>query len=80
MLKQWNFKQKYTLKLFIAFKITDSWCFSLGGKFYNIDYMCVLQEIKTAIVSTRITHLPLPSHHVDINRYNFTLTFYSFIA
>ena len=42
------FKQIYTLKLFIAFKMAYSCCFSLGGnldfpeflqkKFYNITY------------------------------------------
>ena len=42
------FKQNYTLKLFVAFKMAYSCCFSLGGnldfldflqkKFYNIDY------------------------------------------
>ena len=30
-------KEKYTLKLFIAVKMTYSCCFSLK-KFYNIDY------------------------------------------
>ena len=43
-----SFKQIYTLKLFIAFKMAYSWYFSLGGKvdfpeflqkkFYNINY------------------------------------------
>ena len=43
-----SFKQIYTLKLFIAFKMAYSCCFSLGGnldfleflqkKFYNINY------------------------------------------
>ena len=42
------FKQNYTLKLFITFKMAYFCCFSLGGtldfpdflqkKFYNIDY------------------------------------------
>ena len=42
------FKQNYTLKLFVAFKMAYSCCFSLGGnldfpeflqkKFYNINY------------------------------------------
>ena len=43
-----SFKQIFTLKLFIAFKMANSCCFSFGGnldfpeflqkKFYNIDY------------------------------------------
>ena len=42
------FKQNYSLKLFVAFKMAYYCCFSLGGnldfpdflqkKFYNIDY------------------------------------------
>ena len=47
------FKQIYTLKLFIAFKMAYSCCFSLGGKsrfsriptkkFYNINYRICLR-------------------------------------
>ena len=42
-----SFKQIYTLKLFIAFKMAYSCCFSLGG---NIDFPEILQ--KSFIAST----------------------------
>ena len=48
------FKQIYTTKLFIAFKMAYSCCFSLGGnlhfpeflqkKFYNINYWTTMKE------------------------------------
>ena len=42
-----SFKQSYTLKLFIAFKMAYSCCFSLGG---NLDFLDFLQ--KSFITST----------------------------
>ena len=36
-----SFKQIYTIKLFIAFKMAYSWCFSLGG---NLDFPELLQK------------------------------------
>ena len=41
------FKQNYTLKLFVAFKMAYSCCFSLGG---NLDFLDFLQ--KSFITST----------------------------
>ena len=35
------FKQNYTLKVFIAFKMAHSWCFSLGE---NLDFLDILQK------------------------------------
>ena len=49
-----SFKQIYTLKLFIAFKMANSCCFSFGGnldfpeflqkKFYDINYWKIIFE------------------------------------
>ena len=54
------FKQNYTQKLFISFKISYSCCFGfrenlefpdfLQKKFYNIDYWCVLWSIHAGII------------------------------
>ena len=54
-----SFNQIYTLKLFIAFKMAYSCCFSLGGnldipeflqkKFYNINYRQTLRTFVAAV-------------------------------
>ena len=52
-------KQNYTLKWFIALKMTFSCCFSLGGnldllqKIYNIDYRPILESIKLGCSSDK---------------------------
>ena len=57
------FKQKNTLKLFIAFKMAYSCCFSFGGnlhfpeflqkKFYNINYRDGLEQKKKCQMAGR---------------------------
>ena len=60
-----SFKQIYTLKLFIAFKMAYSCCFSLGGnldfpeflqkKFYNIYYSSEQIRHNNDCISTELT-------------------------
>ena len=53
MVKHTIFKQSYTLKLFVAFKIAYSYCFGLRG---NLDFAEFLQ--KSFITSTTGCDIP----------------------
>ena len=67
MLKECYFKQNYTPKLFIAFKMAYYCHFSLGGnldfldflqkKFYNIYYCCIMYgKFKNCFVNVNEKH------------------------